>query len=131
MTNAKNLMGTKPILPLLVSMSVPSILSMLIQSLYNVVDSIFVAWLSNDALTAVSLAYPLQNLVLAVAVGFGVGINAYIARNLGKGTSTGWIKPLPWGSSLPLSMLLFSYWLGFSAVSHFYICLPMIQRSCR
>ena len=83
MTNAKNLMGTKPILPLLVSMSVPSILSMLIQSLYNVVDSIFVAWLSNDALTAVSLAYPLQNLVLAVAVGFGVGINAYIARNLG------------------------------------------------
>ena len=120
MTNAKNLMGTKPILPLLVSMSVPSILSMLIQSLYNVVDSIFVAWLSNDALTAVSLAYPLQNLVLAVAVGFG-----------GKGTSTGWIKPLPWGSSLPLSMLLFSYWLGFSAVSHFYICLPMIQRSCR
>ena len=73
MTNAKNLMGTKPILPLLVSMSVPSILSMLIQSLYNVVDSIFVAWLSNDALTAVSLAYPLQNLVLAVAVGFGVG----------------------------------------------------------
>lgn len=85
MTNAKNLMGTKPILPLLVSMSVPSILSMLIQSLYNVVDSIFVAWLSNDALTAVSLAYPLQNLVLAVAVGFGVGINAYIARNLGEG----------------------------------------------
>ena len=78
-------MGTKPILPLLVSMSVPSILSMLIQSLYNVVDSIFVAWLSNDALTAVSLAYPLQNLVLAVAVGFGVGINAYIARNLGEG----------------------------------------------
>ena len=85
MINTKNLMGTKPILPLLVSMSVPSILSMLIQSLYNVVDSIFVAWLSNDALTAVSLAYPLQNLVLAVAVGFGVGINAYIARNLGEG----------------------------------------------
>lgn len=92
-------MGTKPILPLLVSMSVPSILSMLIQSLYNVVDSIFVAWLSNDALTAVSLAYPLQNLVLAVAVGFGVGINAYIARNLGRETSIRWIRPLPWGSS--------------------------------
>lgn len=128
MINTKNLMGTKPILPLLVSMSVPSILSMLIQSLYNVVDSIFVAWLSNDALTAVSLAYPLQNLVLAVAVGFGVGINAYIARNL---ASTGWIKPLPWGSSSPLSMLLFSYWLDFSAASHFYACLPTIQRSCR
>lgn len=85
MDNTQNLMGTKPVLPLLISMSVPAILSMLTQSLYNVVDSIFVAWISNDALTAVSLAYPLQNLVLAVAVGFGVGVNAYIARNLGEG----------------------------------------------
>ena len=78
-------MGTRPVLPLLVSMSLPAITSMLIQSLYNVVDSIFVARVSNDALTAVSLAYPLQNMVLAVAVGFGVGANAYIARNLGEG----------------------------------------------
>ena len=58
--------GTRPVLPLLVSMSLPAITSMLIQSLYNVVDSIFVARVSNDALTAVSLAYPLQNMVLAV-----------------------------------------------------------------
>ena len=85
MTTAQNPMGTKPVFPLLMRMSIPPIISMLIQSMYNVVDSIFVAWLSDDALTAVSLAYPLQNLVLAVAVGFGVGANAYIARNLGEG----------------------------------------------
>lgn len=85
MNHTQNPMGTRPVFPLLVSMSIPPIISMLIQSMYNVVDSIFVARLSNDALTAVSLAYPLQNLVLAVAVGFGVGANAYIARNLGQG----------------------------------------------
>lgn len=85
MTKIENPMGTQPVFPLLMKMSIPPIISMLIQSMYNVVDSIFVARLSNEALTAVSLAYPLQNLVLAVAVGFGVGANAYIARNLGEG----------------------------------------------
>lgn len=85
MTKAVNPMGTRPVLPLLVNMAVPPMISMLIQSLYNVVDSVFVARVSNDALTAVSLAFPLQNMVLAVAVGFGVGANAYIARNLGEG----------------------------------------------
>lgn len=85
MTKAVNPMGTRLVLPLLVNMAVPPMISMLIQSLYNVVDSVFVARVSNDALTAVSLAFPLQNMVLAVAVGFGVGANAYIARNLGEG----------------------------------------------
>ncbi len=84
MSNASR-MGQRPVLPLLVSMSLPPIVSMMIQSLYNVVDSVFVARLSSDALTAVSLAFPLQNMVLAVAVGFGVGSNAFIARNLGQG----------------------------------------------
>ena len=75
---------------------------MLIQSLYNVVDSIFVARVSNDALTAVSLAYPLQNMVLAVAgIGFGVGANAYIARNLGEGNQRNVTVPPLWGWSLP------------------------------
>lgn len=78
-------MGKKPILPLLLSMSFPPMLSMLIQSMYNIIDSIFVARLGEDALTAVSLAFPLQNLVLSVAVGLGVGLNAVIARNLGAG----------------------------------------------
>lgn len=79
----KNTMETKPVFPLLMSMSVPPMISMLIQSMYNIVDSIFVAKLGEEALTAVSLAYPLQNLALAVAVGLGVGANAGIARNLG------------------------------------------------
>lgn len=78
-------MGKKPILPLLLSMSFPPMLSMLVQSMYNIIDSIFVARLGEEALTAVSLAFPLQNLVLSVAVGLGVGLNAVIARNLGAG----------------------------------------------
>lgn len=81
----ENVMGTKSMWPLLISMSIPPMISMLIQSLYNVVDSIFVTRYSQDALTAVSLVYPLQNLVLAVSVGFSVGLNACIARNLGAG----------------------------------------------
>ena len=72
MKQSENQMGTKAIFPLLMGMSVPPMISMLIQSLYNIVDSIFVAKLGEEALTAVSLAYPLQNLVLAVAVGLGV-----------------------------------------------------------
>ena len=79
----KNPMETKPVFPLLMSMAIPPMISMLIQSMYNIVDSIFVARLGENALTAVSLAYPLQNLVLAVAVGLGIGANAGIARNLG------------------------------------------------
>lgn len=79
----ENAMGSRPVFPLLMSMSVPPMVSMLIQSLYNIVDSVFVARISDKALTAVSLAYPLQNLIIAVAVGYGVGINACIARSLG------------------------------------------------
>lgn len=77
-------MGTMPIGKLLVSMAVPMILSMLVQALYNVVDSIFVARLSQDALTAVSLAFSLQNLMIAVGVGTGVGINALLSKSLGE-----------------------------------------------
>ena len=80
MEERENTMGSRPVFPLLMSMSVPPMISMLIQSLYNIVDSIFVARISDKALTAVSLAYPLQNLIIAVAVGYGVGINACIAR---------------------------------------------------
>lgn len=80
-----NPMEIRPVMPLLLSMSVPPMVSMLVQSLYNVVDSMFVASISEKALTAVSLAYPLQNVVLAVAVGLGVGLNSCIARSLGAG----------------------------------------------
>lgn len=79
----RNPMGYKPILPLLVSMAFPPMLSMLIQSLYNIIDSIFVAKLGESALTAVSLIYPLQNLSLAFSCGVGIAMNALIARHLG------------------------------------------------
>lgn len=85
MEQKANVMGTKPVMPLLLSMALPPMVSMLIQSMYNIVDSIFVARLSEDALTAVSLVYPLQNLSLAVSVGLGVGLNSCVARSLGEG----------------------------------------------
>lgn len=78
-------MKEKPVLPLLLSMGIPVIISMIAGALYNIVDSIFVAMLSEDAMTAVSLVYPVQNLAHAVGVGFGVGINAMVARRLGEG----------------------------------------------
>ena len=80
----ENKMGTKKIFPLLMSMAFPAMLSMFIQSMYNVVDSMFVARIGNDALTAVSLAFPIQNIILAVAVGTGIGINSLISRKLGE-----------------------------------------------
>lgn len=80
----ENKMGAKPVLPLLLSMAFPPMLSMLIQSLYNIVDSMFVARYSENALTAVSLAFPLQTLIVACSVGIGVGVNSYIARKLGE-----------------------------------------------
>lgn len=80
----ENKMGTGKLLPLIISMSLPPAFSMLIQSLYNVVDSMFVARIGQQALAAVSLAFPIQNLILAVAVGFGIGINSYVSRKLGE-----------------------------------------------
>ena len=80
----ENKMGTQPVGSLLVSMSLPIMISMLVQALYNVVDSIFVARISEDALTAVSLAFPVQNLMIAIGAGTGVGINALLSRSLGE-----------------------------------------------
>ena len=80
----ENRMGTEPIPSLLFNMAIPIMLSMMVQALYNVVDSIFVAKLSEDALTAVSLGFPMQNLVIAFATGLGVGINALLSRSLGE-----------------------------------------------
>ena len=83
--NTPNPIINRKILPLLLSMSIPPMISMLIQSLYNIIDSIFVAQISQEALTAVSIAFPLQNLVLSFAVGLGVAVNANIAINMGAG----------------------------------------------
>ncbi len=81
----QNKMGHMPVGKLIFSMSVPMVISMLVQALYNVVDSYFVAKFSNDALNAVSLAYPIQMLMIAVGVGTSVGMNSYISRKLGAG----------------------------------------------
>ena len=80
----ENKMGIMPVNKLLLNMAVPMIVSMLVQALYNVVDSVFVAKLSEDALNAVSLAFPVQNLMISVGVGTGVGINALLSRSLGQ-----------------------------------------------
>ena len=80
----ENKMGVMPINRLLVSMSVPIMLSMLVQALYNIVDSVYVSHISENALNAVSLAFPVQNLMIAVATGTGVGINALLSKSLGQ-----------------------------------------------
>ena len=80
----QNKMGIMPINKLLLSMSLPMMASMLVQALYNIVDSMFVAQLSENALTAVSLAFPAQNLMIAIGTGTGVGMNALVSRSLGE-----------------------------------------------
>lgn len=79
-------MGVMPENRLLITMALPLILSMLVQACYNIVDSIFVAKLSEDALTAVSLAFPMQNVMIAFGVGTGVGMNALLSKSLGEKT---------------------------------------------
>ena len=83
-TLRENKMGTMPENRLLLSMAVPMMISMLVQALYNIVDSIFVSRICEDALTAVSMAFPWQNIIISIAVGFGVGINALLSRALGQ-----------------------------------------------
>lgn len=80
----ENKMAVRPVFPLLMTMAIPPMISMLIQSLYNIVDSMFVAKIGEDALTAVSLAFPVQTLIVACSVGIGVGVNSYISRSLGR-----------------------------------------------
>lgn len=76
-------MKEKPVMPLVISMALPMTFSMLVNALYNIIDSYFVARISEDAMTALSLVFPLQNLVNAVVIGFAIGINATIAYFLG------------------------------------------------
>ena len=78
-------MKEKPVVPLIASMALPMVISMLVNSLYNIVDSFFVAQISEDAMTALSLVFPVQNLINALGIGFGIGINAMISLQLGAG----------------------------------------------
>lgn len=81
-------MKEQPIFPLIVSMALPMVISMLVNSLYNIIDSFFVAQISENAMTALSLVYPVQNFINAIAVGFGIGVNAVIAFYLGANNKT-------------------------------------------
>lgn len=83
-SSSENKMGSMPVFKLIINMSLPLMFSMLVQALYNIVDSIFVAQLGEDALTAVSLAFPIQNLMISFAVGTGIGVNALLSLRLGQ-----------------------------------------------
>ena len=117
---AENKMGTMPIGKLLFNMSLPMMISMLVQALYNIVDSIFVAKLSENALTAVSLAFPLQTLLIAVGTGTGVGMNALLSKSLGEKN----FKKANATASNAAILYFFSYLvffiLGFTIVRPFY-----------
>ena len=117
---AENKMGTMPIGKLLFNMSLPMMISMLVQALYNIVDSIFVAKLSENALTAVSLAFPLQTLLIAVGTGTGVGMNARLSKSLGEKN----FKKANATASNAAVLYFFSYLvffiLGFTIVRPFY-----------
>ena len=80
----ENKMGVMPVKRLIISMSLPMMLSMMVQALYNIVDSMFVSYISQDALTAVTLCFPVQNFMIAMAGGVGVGVNALLSRSLGE-----------------------------------------------
>lgn len=122
MQNQEHAMGTSPIFGLLMKMSIPPMVSMLIQSLYNIVDSVFVAQLSEDALTAVSLAFPLQNLVLAFAVGLGVAVNALMAKALGAKDSQSVQDAATHGLLLTGVHAVFFVGLGLFLQARFYPC---------
>ena len=117
---AENKMGTMPIGRLLFNMSLPMMVSMLVQALYNIVDSIFVAKLSENALTAVSLAFPLQMLLVAVATGTGVGMNALLSRALGAKKTDEANKIASNGTFLYIISYIVFLILGFTVVKPFY-----------
>lgn len=127
----ENRMGTEPILSLLFKMAIPMMLSMMVQALYNVVDSIFVARLSEDALTAVSLGFPMQNLMISSSVGLGVGINSLLSRFLGQKNSEMVNETARQGLFLQgcaAVLFIFAGWLLSSAFMHSQIDDPAIVR---
>lgn len=95
-------MKERPVFPLLLSMALPMAVSMLVNSLYNIVDAYYVAEISDDAMTALSLVFPVQNLINAVAIGFGIGLNAVASRRLGEGGEARASAAASWGVALSL-----------------------------
>lgn len=111
-TDGENKMGVMPVNRLLVTMALPIMISMIIQAMYNIVDSLFVARISEQALTAVSLAYSVQNLLIGVAVGTGVGVNSLLSRYLGEQNREGVNKTAVNGISLCWLPICSSWCLG-------------------
>lgn len=118
----ENKMGVMPINKLLITMSLPMIISMLVQALYNVVDSIFVSQISENALTAVSLAFPLQNFMIAVGSGTGVGINALLSKSLGEKNFDEANKVANNGIFLAIISYLLFLLIGIFGVRFFFEC---------
>lgn len=116
----ENKMGVMPINKLLITMALPMIISMLVQALYNIVDSIFVARISEEALTAVSIAFTMQNLMMAVASGLGVGFNALLSRSLGEKNFENVNKAATNGIFLEIIGCLIFVVLGFFVITPFY-----------
>lgn len=117
----ENKMGVMPVNQLLISMSLPMMISMLVQALYNVVDSIFVSRISENALTAVSLAFPIQSLMIAIGAGTGVGINALLSRALGEKDYGKADKAAVNGVFLAVISYLIFLLVGAFAVTPFYL----------
>ena len=115
----ENKMGTMPVSKLLISMAVPMMISMLVQALYNVVDSIFVAQISENALTAVSMAFPIQNLMIGMATGIGVGMNALVSKNLGQKNQEGVNKAALHGIFLEMMCSVIFVFIGLFVVGKF------------
>lgn len=116
----ENKMGVMPINRLLITMSLPIMISMMVQALYNIVDSIFVAQINENALTAVSLAFPVQNLMIAVSTGTGVGVNAILSRSLGAKDQERANRTAVTGILLALASFLVFAVLGFTLSEFFF-----------
>ncbi|MGM9618168.1 MATE family efflux transporter [Butyricicoccus sp.] len=116
----ENKMGVMPVNKLLITMALPMIISMLVQAMYNIVDSIFVSRICEDALTAVSLAFPMQNLMIAVASGTGVGMNALLSRSLGEKNQEGANAAAKHGIFLALCSYLAFLLFGLTACGFFF-----------
>lgn len=112
MKQSENKMGVLPIPKLIMTMSLPAVLSMMVQALYNIVDSIFVAKINEEAITALSLAFPVQLVIVACFVGMGVGINSSISRKLGAKDTEGAMMTAEHGFLIAGVLYLFVALLG-------------------
>lgn len=121
-------MKTRKILPLVLSMSLPMVISMAVNALYNIVDSYFVAKISEDAMTALALVFPMQNLVNAIVIGFAIGINARVCLLSGSKRGETGGESAPWGFLIKFDHGLVLALLCSAIMHRFFGCLQAIHR---